>query len=201
MSLSFLQQHKSLTTKISSLRATRSKLQEDESKGQEKALVAPLETSEPIVLPTEPSKDSDAVCSATKAKSSASDRFNAICSIAKSSIIDAHSIEESRDKAIQDARFKLRIAINKKIVQIANSKQQVSSIVHSLLILFNEARSKFGSQMVNYCVYIFCRKIVVSKIMLQMIFKTLPYLCRTKPKLKCRYIVHLPFLLLKLSLI
>lgn len=89
--------------------------------------------------------------------------FEDLCSLMQPIMDSVHLIETRTDKAIQDACLKIRMSINKKVVQIANSRQQVSNVVSELLILLAGGRERFNPDLVNYAMYILCKKLIVSK--------------------------------------
>lgn len=90
-------------------------------------------------------------------------RFEDLCSVMQPIMDSVHCIEIKTDRATQDACLKIRMSINKKVIQIANSRQQVSNVVSELLVLLAGGRERSNPDLVNYAIYILCKKLIVSK--------------------------------------
>lgn len=93
-------------------------------------------------------------------KSKAVERFEYIASKAKSILDSYEETNQSREPRLQAIKLKLRMMINKKILQIANSRNQISIVTFGLIGVLNEAWGQYGPKVVSYIVVIIAQKIL-----------------------------------------
>ncbi len=128
----------------------------------EEAKVAPRVLGEIKPAPRPPVASTPAPVSAspTGTRSTALKRYDELERIARPILESADRIRKAEGAPMKTARMKLRININKRIGQIANSQRQVSSVATDLALMMNEAWSKSGMDLLNYCIVTMSEKVI-----------------------------------------
>ncbi|PJF19910.1 GLE1-like domain-containing protein [Paramicrosporidium saccamoebae] len=157
LSDSFLQQQQGLERRIDALREIRLVLKERESlktnpEPTPSLMSAPISTEGvPQKLPTPDPNDG---------RPTAIKRFEEIQTLARPILDSWRRIDGDQSAVIKDMCRKLRMNINRRIVQISNSREQVVNVVHGLRSVYGDAWKRNGTDLLNYCIVVTANKLV-----------------------------------------
>lgn len=148
-----------ITARISQLREARSRHEAKRSQLLEEVKAPSPVPLHQIALAPPAESVSESVSNDAK-KSLALERFEDVSSKVKP-VLDAYEeMARSRDPRMESVKLKFRMAINKRILQIANSRHQISNVTFGLVGILNEGWSQHGSNLVSYIVVVIAQKIL-----------------------------------------
>lgn len=148
---SFRSDHEQASSRVAQLRALRHRVKD-----------TPAVQPDKSVSDTQPSalEASSMAVAVEDDRPAAVKRFHEIASVAVPIIESAQRVEDRDSPQIKKLLLNVRMEINKRIGQIANSRQQVGTIVYELSRLMSNAYNTHGHDFLNYCIMKIAMKIV-----------------------------------------
>lgn len=151
---SFKEDHEKILSRIASIRASRRVTEAPEPNLDIK------DTKPQAFMNPGPSNNFEVSEKSELETPTAVKRYKEISNLARPMLDAFHRLEQASDPTLKKAKLQMRMNINKRIIQIANSRAHIKSIVNELTFIINEAWNQHGADFMNYCIVITAKKIV-----------------------------------------